>query len=448
MNWLEVGVALCRRWIQRFKIDRRGSVTTIAGVALPTLIFAGAAGTQYAVLVMTKERLQVVADSAALGAAKQLNLTNPYVTSVTGAAVAIARAQLTQAFGKSDAIAASLVDNNSGVDVTITRTVPSLFSSLLDPSVFNVSAHARAHATGGPPLCALALDPGVKGAVTLDTSAVVDAHGCEVYSNSKNDLSIFADQSAILKSVFTCAVGGKKGNFPNFAPQPKTGCPSVSDPLASRPQPTASLVCDQINFVANTSVTLMPGTYCGGLKATAGAVVNLQPGIYVISGGPLVVDQGAALNGTNVGFFLTKYLPGLPPLPKLDPGPGPKTSGPSPGTTIYFDTNSTINLTAPKTGTMAGLLFFEDRKLPKNQLHQILSNNAQTLLGTIYLPQGRLFIGSTAPVSADSAYTVVVSRTLELSAGPTLVLNSNYTATDIPVPPGVGPQNNKVTLVQ
>ena len=161
-----------------------------------------------------------------------------------------------------------------------------------------------------------------------------------------------------------------------------------------------------------------------------------------------MVDQGATLNGADVGFFLTKYLPGLPPLPKIAPGPGPKTNGPAPGTTIYFDTNSTINLTAPKTGTLAGLLFFEDRKLPKNQLHQILSNNAQTLLGTIYLPQGRLFVGSTAPVAANSAYTVVVSGTLELSAGPTLVLNSNYSATDVPVPPGVGPQNNKVLLSQ
>ena len=97
---------------------------------------------------------------------------------------------------------------------------------------------------------------------------------------------------------------------------------------------------------------------------------------------------------------------------------------------------------------MAGLLFFEDRKLPKSQLHQILSNNAQTLLGTIYLPQGRLFIGSSAPVASNSAYTVVVSRTIELSAGPTLVLNSNYSSTDVPVPPGVGPRNNRVTLTQ
>ena len=428
--------------------SHHGSTTTVVSIALPVMIFLAAGATQYAVLIMTKERLQSAADAAALGAAKQLNLNNPYSTSVTSAAVAIAHAELPRSSGATDAINAVLVDSNTGVDVTIVRTVPSFFGALLDPSIFNVSAHARAHAYGGPPLCALALDPGVQGAITLDTSAVVDARACEVYSDSKDPLSINADQSAILKAAYTCAVGGKKGNFPNFEPQPKTGCPSVVDPLGAHPQPSAGLFCDKYNLIATASTTLYPGTYCGGLKATAGAVVTLQPGIYVISGGPLVVDGGASLNGTNVGFFLTKYLPGLPPLPKPAPGPGPKTSGPAPGTTIYFDANSTINLTAPKTGIMAGLLIFEDRNLPKDQLHQILSNNAQTLLETIYLPQGRLFVGSSAPVASNSAYTVVVSRTIELSAGPTLVLNSNYTSTDIPVPPGVGPKNNRVTLTQ
>ena len=228
--------------------DTRGSTTTLFAVLAPVLILLAAGGTQYSVLVVTKERIQSIADSAALGAAKQLNLSSPIAGTATSAAIAIAKAQLTGGTGVVDKVGATLVDSNSGVDVTIARTLPSLFGSLLNPSIFTVSAHSRAHATGGPPLCALALDPKVQGAVTLDTSAVVDARGCEVYSDSKSNLSINADQSAILKTAYTCAVGGKKGNFPNFAPQPKSGCPSVADPLASRPQPSVGLLCDQLNF--------------------------------------------------------------------------------------------------------------------------------------------------------------------------------------------------------
>lgn len=430
--------------------DAKGAAAIVFGLTLPVLAVIAAGAVQYASLVTYQNKLQNAADEAAVGAAKQLNLASSMNASASAAALSIYRASIGKVPAEvSDSVTATVMDNNTGVDVTIVRTAQSLFSTLLGPSIFSVRAHAQAHAYGGAPICAIALDDKVSGAVTLDTSAVVDARGCAVYSNSKNNWSIYADQSAVLKTIYTCAVGGKKGYFPNFNPQPKTGCPPIADPLASRPAPTIPYSCLATNLVvSNTTVTLNPGAYCGGLKITVGARVTLNPGEYIISGGPIVVDQGGSLTGINVGFYLTKYAKAWPPLPKSDPGPGPATSGPAPGTTIYFAQSSTISLTAPTSGALAGLLFFEDPTLPKNQLHQILSNNAQTLLGTIYLPNGRLFVGSTAPVAANSAYTIIVADTVELSAGPTLVLNSNYTATDVPVPKGVGPQGGTVTLTQ
>ena len=50
-----------------------------------------------------------------------------------------------------------------------------------------------------------------------------------------------------------------------------------------------------------------------------------------------------------------------------------------------------------------------------------------------------LYVGSNKPVADQSAYTVVAARQIRVDAGPNLVLNSNYGATDIPVPTGVGP---------
>ena len=204
------------------------------------------------------------------------------------------------------------------------------------------------------PICAIGLDPKRKGTVSLDTSAVVQAQGCAVYSNSSHSWSIVSQQNAVLKTGMTCAVGGKQGNFPNFSPQPQSGCPSVPDPLASRPAPAVG-ACDHSGYVVKTSpTTLQPGVYCGGLTVNGPYTVTLTPGTYVISGGPLLVDGGGTLNGSNVGFYLTGS-----------------------GATVAFNANSTINLTAPKAGTMAGLLFFEDRTAPSSQLHQVLSNNAQ-----------------------------------------------------------------------
>ena len=96
---------------------------------------------------------------------------------------------------------------------------------------------------------------------------------------------------------------------------------------------------------------------------------------------------------------------------------------------------------------MAGILIFDDRggKLDK---HRIYSNNARQLLGTIYMPNGALYIDAKKPIADKSAYTVVVARTVEIFDGPDLVLNADYNATSVPVPKGVGPNGSTVRLVK
>jgi hypothetical protein len=80
--------------------------------------------------------------------------------------------------------------------------------------------------------------------------------------------------------------------------------------------------------------------------------------------------------------------------------------------------------------------------------YRITSNKAANLIGTIYLPAGRLIIDAGAPVANKSAYTVIIARQLEIDSGPTVVLNSDYSATDIPVPAGVGPTSGTISLTQ
>ena len=70
------------------------------------------------------------------------------------------------------------------------------------------------------------------------------------------------------------------------------------------------------------------------------------------------------------------------------------------------------------------------------------------LLGTIYLPNGRLTIDSDDTVADKSAYTVIVARQFQTEGAPDIVINSNYDSTNIPVPDGVGPGLGSVMLVQ
>jgi hypothetical protein len=71
--------------------------------------------------------------------------------------------------------------------------------------------------------------------------------------------------------------------------------------------------------------------------------------------------------------------------------------------------------------------------------HHINSDRARELTGTIYLRNGLLLIDSRRPVADLSPFTLLVVNKLDLFDGPNVVLNTNYSATSVPVPQGLGP---------
>ena len=70
------------------------------------------------------------------------------------------------------------------------------------------------------------------------------------------------------------------------------------------------------------------------------------------------------------------------------------------------------------------------------------------MLGTIYLPAGRLVIDSQRPVADLSAYTVVVAQQINLYEGPNLYLNADYNRSSVPIPKGVGPISGRLIISQ
>ena len=139
--------------------------------------------------------------------------------------------------------------------------------------------------------------------------------------------------------------------------------------------------------------------------------------------GPLEVTHTSTITGENVGFYLT-----------------------GDDAVFLFAGGSTVSLTAPKDGPLAGLLFFEDRSNPAGRYHEIVSENARKLVGTIYLPKGNFAVSSKKPVADQSAYTAIVANTIQLNKYPVLVLNSDYELTDVPVPSGLGTKGGSVFL--
>ncbi len=404
--------------------DASGSIAIIAAVAITALVMSAGVAVDFGAAYKKRSQLQTIADSAAIAAARELSLANATVQQVESVAekmVALKAADL----GASLATTVQVNEESASVEVTLTENWQPYFAGLFTDTLSPITTDALARIAGSEKVCVVGLEGAEARGVHLRRSASLTANGCAVYANSRNSKAIQIDDSGSMKASLICAVGGTNTAPGGYNPDPTVDCPPFPDPLADRPAPSGSL-CDFQDFEVDAgTVTVSPGVYCGGLVVAGKATINFQPGIYIIKDGPLLAQSSSTLSGVNVGFYLT----------------GDQAQ-------MNFGANTTISLTAPKDGDMAGLLFFEDRTNPSGAIHRITSNNARLLLGTFYLPVNRLFIDANAPVADQSAYTAIIARRLTLDAGPNLVLNSNYTATDIPVEHALSGVGGRIVLAR
>ncbi|MEM8651581.1 MAG: pilus assembly protein TadG-related protein [Pseudomonadota bacterium] len=414
---------------KKFVKNKLGTVATTVGImAVPLMVVSGIA-IDYSILSQVQSRLQNSADAAALAGAKELGLTNisEEAMKTTTRNYVIDNLLLAANVNTSKStlkVNPTIPIDRTSLTVDIEYYWTPFLLHLLNKKALPVRVSATASLAGTGTICMIGLDEKKGKTIHLTKKASLEASGCGVYANSSSKEAIRVEDNASLSAGVTCSAGGIKGaKKASFDPEPLTDCPRVSDPLASRITPSVGS-CDFTDFEVKTGThTLEPGTYCQGLKVKGTAKVWLKPGVYVINGDKLEVTDNAVFEGENVGFFLS----------------GNKAK-------LVFKKQTTINLTAPETGVMAGLLMFEDRTASKIEKHEITSDNARLLLGTIYLPNGTLRIDSEGPIADKAAYTAIIARAIELDEGPTLFLNSDYEATDVPVPEGL--IGNKVRLAR
>ncbi|MGZ9113493.1 MAG: hypothetical protein ACXW3K_02630, partial [Brevundimonas sp.] len=97
-----------------------------------------------------------------------------------------------------------------------------------------------------------------------------------------------------------------------------------------------------------------------------------------------------------------------------------------------------VRLSGRTSGAYAGIVMGSMRE--NRQKFIISSDNVDSLLGVIYVPEALLVVEGTADVARDSAWTVIVAKALQLNGSPSLFVNANYNSTTVPVPEGVGPR--------
>ncbi len=261
------------------------------------------------------------------------------------------------------------------IEVSINYNAPRLFSSIfLNTQLFH-DVRSVAGYSPSVDVCILALDPTGNAALDISGSSNVDVSGCEFMSNSLAEDGFSVRGQANVDIDCANSAGGfeQDGTTSTITlstcADPRTDLFQARDPFADLPEPDTLVPCRNLTNAerramngSSGSVTISPGPtgvrkFCNGLDLRK--TVHFEPGLYIIDGQSLTTAANADISGTDVTFYLTG------------------------GADVGFRGTSSLNLTAPITGTYAGMLFFGDRNDTSSEY--IFNGTADSLLtGTLY----------------------------------------------------------------
>jgi hypothetical protein len=299
------------------------------------------------------------------------------------------------------------------VTFRVTQIVPMLFSAVAGNTSGMVTSRATAAVTGARD-CIYALNPTAPGAVQVGGTASLTS-SCGIYVDSSDSSALGTNGGGTISAPEYDVVGGVSTHY-SLTPAPNTGASPASDPLAAMPAPAApSYTCDYKNYNAPnwSNPTLSPGVYCGGIQVKNNNY-TFNPGNYILVGGGLTTqDSNSNIAGSGVMFYNT-------------------FGDTNKGTYSYSPTNiaatSTVNLTAPTSGTYTGILFFDDRSAPTDTKCSYCDNygggSSAVYQGAIYNRNNGITMYGNSSVS--SQYTILIADTIKLIG--TSGFNDNYTS--------------------
>ncbi len=264
--------------------------------------------------------------------------------------------------------------------------------------------------------CLYALDSSAQGAfsisgstsITTSCSAVVESSASQAFQMSGTETLYLQNNAQVgvvggwLLSGQTSIVNQSTGK--KVSPVTIT---SPGDPLASVPAPTQGTIVgkshtsyDMNNRPPNN--TLSPGVYCGGLTVgnTNGATFTMSPGTYIMAGGGLTINAQAVMSGSGVTVYNTSST-------------GWGCSGSSSYTPITISGQANVTMSAPNTGTLAGVVLFGARagcsKVGSCQ-DQINGGASTTLSGAMYFKSDTLlFSGNNSSTGCMTAVADMIN---------------------------------------
>ena len=401
--------------------DKRGNSLIIAAAALPLLLGSAGLATDTIQWALWKRQLQRAADSAAIAGVYD-RYHNDGATTTTDDAVdhdldlnnsLKDKVALVSGYPKvsfpADNTALKLTDQVT-VELAVQR--PLSFSSMFmtNAPVIKTSATA-ATVPGGDKYCVVSLEKGNKTGIQGSGNASVQTD-CAWITNSISNNAAAGQGDAELWATAIAAAGGIAQSANWHVGRYDPYAPALDDPYADvNPDPsdvadkcgTGSLPAVAIPNGGGpnkpTTMTFNAGCY-SGILVDSGETITLNPGIYYISGGNVLL-HGALIAKDGVTIVLTNR-------------------DTSPTATIgSFDmqASATLDIEAPTTGDYSGIAIYQDRRatdktvgggnITSSSPNKINGNSSQKVVGALYFPNQQLTYNGGGSAAAQCTQFVV-----------------------------------------
>ena len=375
--------------LQRLVRDRKGAVIVLVAVGLTSMLGFLSMGTEMGIWYSTRRALQNAADAGALGGATELSAGSTGATVIKASTVDVNRNNIVAGNGSTVTVnnpplTGKYTGNAQAVEVVLNQPQTLLLSSLfMKSSSISARSVALYSNSGTGKYCVLGLDTSSADTVLLNNNAVLPNQNCGVASNSSSPRGLDLTNNAIISGPVSAMGGYVESNNAVISGATKTGI-ATADPYSGIPAPGLGPCSNQTASGKNgVTVNLTPGRFCNGLNFNNNAIVNMAPGTYYVES-QFSFQNNAVLNATS---GVTLVIVG--------------------NQSLNIGNNAQINVTAPTTGTYAGMAFMGDRT-GTSTVTQVFSNNAVfNINGVIYFPNQTVEMDNNATTNPNGCSQVI-----------------------------------------
>lgn len=400
MKWKKVDSL--KNKISRFFVQENGTVAILTGLVFVILIGFAALAIDVGIWYSEKRQLQFAADAGAIGGAIALKTTgkptmSTYATNDINLNNCTSGNSCTIVINNPPTSGAS-AGNGGAVEVLLSKPADMFLANLFLGSA--PTLHARSVAGNQVSNnCVVTLKTTGIG-INVKGGGNVNSPNCGLYSNSTDPTRSVnvVGGGTIITSTVTAVGGINNGGI--IAGTSIPGASALSDPYASVVMPTSSGSCTQTNYQLNSATqTINPGVYCGGIKLVSSANLTMNPGIYFMDRGNFDASGQSSISANGVTIIMTS------------------STGSNYGD-ININAGAITNMSAPTTGTTAGILFFGDRN-SSGKAENFTGGVGQILNGVLYFPTNDVSYAGQASVTGNPCFQIV-SSTVTFTGGSAL----------------------------